>query len=272
MARFTWVAGSVRSVIDGQDRQGPGAIGAAAVGLVYDSTTRLLERTGPAIHLNGTLSTSIVRADDIEATRSAPPAPVEAGPDRPLRIAWAGRIAAEKGLDDLLDAVAILRDRGRVICLDVVGDGPERENLLARASDLGLTGQVRWLGFIGDRSAYFASLRGADLFVLPSHAEGMPKVLVEAMAAGLPVVATPVGAVAGVLGDGRLGRLAPVGRPDRLADAIAALADDPVARATLREQGLAHAEAHTADAQAERLIAWMRRTFPALPWLDGPDA
>ena len=104
--------------------------------------------------------------------------------------------------------------------------------------------------------------------MLPSHAEGMPKVLVEAMAAGLPVVATTIGAVPAVLDHGNRGRLVPAGAPTRLADAIAGLLDDPPARSLLRERGLDFAASHTAEAQARRLVGWMRQTFPALPWPD----
>jgi glycosyltransferase involved in cell wall biosynthesis len=94
------------------------------------------------------------------------------------------------------------------------------------------------------------------------------------MAAGLPVVATDVGAVASLVGSGR-GRLVPAARPEALTAAIGALADDGAARSTLRAAGLAFAADHTVEAQARRLVAWLRTTFPALRW-DGaggtPDA
>ncbi len=284
--RFTWVAGSVRAVVGGQERPAVSRLAAAAAGILYDGTTRILERTGPAIHLDEEMFTSVVTRAEIEATRlrghavralvvapgSLRGEPADAGGDRPaerVRIAWAGRVAEEKGLDDLLAALARLDEAGLPATLDVVGDGPARPALEAAAARLGVADRVRWHGYVGDRAAYLDALRGADLFALPSHAEGVPKVVIEAMAAGLPVVATRVGAVGAVLDGGVRGRLVPPGDPDALAGAIADLAADPLARATLRQRGLDYAAAHTAEAQAERLVGWMRRTFPDLPWPGG---
>lgn len=296
--RFTWVAGSVRAVVGGQERPVAARLAAGAAGILYDGTTRILERTGPAIHLDEEMFTSVVTRAEVEATRlrghavrpafgaetsglagtgleSAGARPGTTGggaaPDR-LRIAWAGRVVEEKGLGDLLAALVRLDEAGLAADLDVVGDGPARQALEGEAARLGVADRVRWHGYVGDRAAYLDALRVADLFVLPSHAEGVPKVVIEAMAAGLPVVATRVGAVPAVLDQGARGRLVPPGEPGRLADAIAELASDPLARATLRQRGLDYAAAHTAEAQAERLVAWMRRTFPDLAWPVGASA
>jgi glycosyltransferase involved in cell wall biosynthesis len=261
VARFTWIAGSAREVVGGQGRRGITGLAATAGAIVYDATTRALAATGPAIRLDDRLFTSVVTAAEVEATRARPAPPAAHG----LRVAWAGRMSAEKGVDDLLDATAALVAAGRDVRLDLLGDGPARPALEARAAGLGLDGRVRWRGYVGDRVAYLDRLRDADLFVLPSRAEGVPKVVVEAMAAGLPVVATDVGAVASVVGGGR-GRLVPPARPEALTAAIGALADDDAARASLRAAGLAFAADHTVEAQAGRLVAWLRTAFPTLPW------
>jgi phosphatidyl-myo-inositol dimannoside synthase len=260
--RFTWVAGSARDVVSAQHRGGAAGLAATAGAIVYDATTRALEATGPSIRLDDRLFTSVVTAAEVEATR-ARPAPNASGDG--LRVAWAGRMTADKGVDDLLDATAALVAAGRDVRLDLLGDGPARPALEAHAAGLALDGRVRWQGYVGDRAAYLDGLRDADLFVLPSRAEGVPKVVVEAMAAGVPVVATDVGAVASLVGSGR-GRLVPPARPEALGAAIAALADDHEARAALRAEGLAFAADHTVEAQAARLVAWMRTTFPELPW------
>lgn len=260
--RFTWVAGSVRDVVRGQPgRSTMTAPIAWATAVAYDATTRLLERTGPAVRLDERLFTSVVRREEL-----GPGPGRDRSADGPCRLVWAGRIAPEKGLDDLLRAMTDLVAVGRDVRLDVVGDGPTRPALERDAAARGLDGRVRWLGYIGDRGAYLDALRAADLFVLSSRAEGLPKVVVEAMAAGVPVVATRVGAVPALLDDGRRGRLVPPGDPAALAAAIGDLADDPATRAELSQAGLAFAAAHTAEAQAARLVDWLRQTFPALPW------
>ena len=182
------------------------------------------------------------------------------------RIAWAGRIVADKGLPDLFEAIAALRAEGIDATLDVIGDGPDRPALEDRARRLELDGAIRWTGYVGSRELYLARLRAADLFVLPSRAEGVPKVLVEAMAAGLPIVATTVGAVTGLLDAGRLGHIVPPGDVRALTDAIRRLQADPRERIRLRIAGLDFAGAHTIDAQAAHLVDWLRATFPRLPW------
>lgn len=264
--RFTWVAGSVGDVARGQAR--PGLSGAAArlAGFVYDGTTRLLERSGPWIRLNEDLFTSVVTLGDVEETRSIVVEAAAPTRDRPLHIVWAGRMAAEKGLEDLLAAIASLDAAGVPATLSLVGDGPIRTTLLREASDSGLDGRIRWHGYLADRSAYLDALRSADIFALPSRAEGAPKVVVEAMAAGLPVVATRVGAVPALLGGGTRGRLVQPHSPDALAGAIASLAVDGAERRRLRAAGLDFAAAHTAEAQADRLVRWMRQSFPDLSW------
>ncbi len=279
VARFTWVAGSVRSVV----RSRPGSraqralAGTAAVG--YDSVTRWLERTGPSIRLSADLFTSVVTSAEVEATRvRMRRAEVgREGPSRhasdPFRVAWAGRVAPEKGLADLLAAVAILRRGGLDVRLDLVGDGPARASIEGIVASLELTETVRWHGYVADRETYLGILRDAELFVLPSHAEGLPKVVVEAMAAGLPVVASRIGAVPELLDHGSRGRLVGPEDPSGLADAIAGLAADPTERTRLAEVGLAWAAEHTMEAQAGRLVDWLRTTFPELDWpvVDGSD-
>jgi glycosyltransferase involved in cell wall biosynthesis len=268
--RFTWVAGSVREVVAGQPGSRVWRLSAGLLALGYDAVTGILERTGPAIRLDAELFTSTIRLTDIAATRARRrPRPEPAG--GALRVVWAGRIRPDKGLDDLLRALGSLVASGRLITLDVVGDGPEVARMQALAGAVGLAdGTVRWHGYVGAREPYLELLRAADVFVLPSRAEGLPKVIVEAMAAGTAVVATSVGAVASIVGTDR-GRLVRPGRPDLIAAAVAELQDDPDQRARFATAGLAFAADHTTEAQADRLVAWLRATYPALPWPTGAD-
>ena len=100
----------------------------------------------------------------------------------------------------------------------VVGDGTERPNVQRRANDLRI-GEGR-LQFLGSRSDIHALLAAADFFVLPSDVEGLPMAVLEAMAHGLPVVATAVGGIPEVITDGREGLLVPPGDAAALARAI----------------------------------------------------
>jgi glycosyltransferase involved in cell wall biosynthesis len=126
--------------------------------------------------------------------------------------------------------------------------------------------RVEDYGYVGNRAFYADLLRACDVLVQPSRAEGVSKVLVEAMAAGLPIVATDAGATPEVLGHGERGVLVPVGEPAALGGAIVALLADTARMDELRERGLAWAEAHTAETQAGRLVGWLRSNFPTLPW------
>ena len=262
---FTWVAGSARAVVRGQRRSGPAGLVAGMVAAGYDAVTGLLRRAGPAIQLDESLFTSVVTSEDVTTTRRRPPS--DTGNTGALRLAWAGRMTADKGLDDLLAALALVRAGGLPATLDLVGDGPHRARLEERADELALNGAVRWHGYVGRRDVYLDLLRGADVFVLPSRAEGVPKTIVEAMAAGLPVVANAVGSIPALLDHGRLGMLVQPDDPRALATAISALGGDVVGRGRLRTAGLEFAAAHTIEDQAGRVVEWMQRTFPDLPWL-----
>jgi glycosyltransferase involved in cell wall biosynthesis len=126
---------------------------------------------------------------------------------------YTGRLAREKGVDLLLDAWARSASRGPRATLVVVGDGPERAALEGHARQLGIAGDVRFAGAAEDVASW---LRAADAFALPSREEGLSVSLLEAMACGLPIVATDVGGTAEAAGAGALvtpaGDVAALGR------------------------------------------------------------
>ena len=164
------------------------------------------------------------------------------GPE--FRLGWVGRLTHEKGADVLVEALA----RVPSVALSVVGDGADRPVLEARASALGLADRVTWHGRLPDAGR----LAGAfDLFVLSSRTEGTPIVLFEAIAAGVPVVATAVGGVPDVVGPGEAW-LVPPENPAALASAIEEARRDP-------------AEAARRAAAARRKL---ERDFGLAPWLD----
>lgn len=146
----------------------------------------------------------------------------------PEYFLFVGRVAANKGLPDLLEAIAALPPAVRLPLVIMGADWGERAGLAERARRLGIDASVRWLGHVPDRPAYCAVLRGARALVLPSEWEAYGFVLIEAMAAGVPVVATSVGAVPEVLDEGRRGRLVPYGQPAAIVGALRSVIDDPV--------------------------------------------
>lgn len=133
------------------------------------------------------------------------------------RAVFVGRLAAEKGLDTLIRAWPIVRREHPTATLTLIGEGPERPALEAEAARLGLAGAV---ALPGSSEAPTQQLRAADLFVLPSREEGMSIALLEAMALGMPLVASAVKGNRRLVSDFKHGRLAPPDDPDRLARTI----------------------------------------------------
>jgi len=139
-------------------------------------------------------------------------------------VVTTGRLHANKGLDDLIEAWPAVLVQHPEARLWIVGEGPHRSALEARMSRLGLYGRVALAGAF---DAVDDFLTAADLFVLPSLEEGMSLALLEAMAAGLPVVATDIPGNRQLVADGRQGVLVPPGSPPRLAAALRRLLDQP---------------------------------------------
>jgi glycosyltransferase involved in cell wall biosynthesis len=136
-----------------------------------------------------------------------------------------GRLSREKGHSVLMLAFKILlKSRpAESTRLVVVGDGPERRALLAAAESAGIADRVIFAGQVDDVRHYY---KIADVMALPSYTEGSPNVLLEAMAAGVPIVATAVGGVPEIVTDGESALLTPAGDAPSLAAAISALLDD----------------------------------------------
>ena len=153
-----------------------------------------------------------------------------------LRLVFVGRLTPIKGLRILLEAFARSLERRPDLHLTLIGDGEDRAHLEALAAPLGAT-----VVFAGYRSQGEIAmlLSEADAFVLPSFSEGLPVVLMEAMAAGKPVIATRVGGVSELVEDGISGFLVPPGDVESLAQSICQIADDPDLRKRMGEAGRA---------------------------------
>jgi glycosyltransferase involved in cell wall biosynthesis len=134
------------------------------------------------------------------------------------------RLSPEKDIATLLGAVALAAREHPPLRLEIAGDGPLRAELEAEASALGIADRVTFLGEVGDVPAL---LWRASLLALSSRTEGIALTLLEAMARGLPVVATAVGGNPEVVEDGRTGLLVPPGDSQALARAIVELIGDP---------------------------------------------
>ncbi|MBI3827526.1 MAG: glycosyltransferase [Candidatus Rokubacteria bacterium] len=163
-----------------------------------------------------------------------------------------GRLVPVKGFDVLIAALPRVRREVDVSgLLLLVGDGPGQAGLEASARGLGVGEMVRFTGATAEVALHLAA---ADVLVAPSRNEGMGRVLVEAMALGLPVVGSAVGGVPIVLDHGRAGRLVPAGDRDALAAVLIELARDPRLRANLGAAGRTQAEAFSADTMATRMV------------------
>ncbi len=161
-----------------------------------------------------------------------------------------------KGHADLLAALAVVLQRAPAARLLVVGDGVERAPLEARANALGVGGAVR---FLGVRSDVTAVLAAADVYVHPSLFEALPTSILEAMAVGLPVVATNVGGVPELVADGRTGLLVPPASAHALAGAMLTLLD-PALRTAFGAAGRRWAESEgSAQVWLDRIEALYRR-------------
>jgi len=170
-------------------------------------------------------------------------------PSDGFRLGWVGRVSPEKGPDVMLQALALLGDTA--VRLSMLGDGPERDRLQRRGEALGVAARMTWHGTVVEAASLF---RAFDVFVLSSRTEGTPMALFEAMAAGVPIVATAVGGVPQVVSSAEA-ILVPPDDPTRLAAAI---------RETLRDPGAARDRARAARCRLER-------EFAVQPWLERYD-
>ncbi len=164
-----------------------------------------------------------------------------------------------KGHEDLLDAMVQIRGHWQALYtwqLLIVGDGPEYDRLAAKIAARGLDDSVRLVGNQENVQEWLACF---DIFVLPSYGnEGVPQGIMQAMACGLPVVSTPVGAIAEAVDDGRSGILIPTRNPAALAEGLAGLMLDPDKRVAMGRAG--HAIA-TAQFGIDVMVDKMERVF-----------
>lgn len=152
------------------------------------------------------------------------------------KLLYVGRLAAEKGLPVLFESLRQLKQRNYDFELTLVGDGAERRDLEELARRAGIPERVVFAGFAGQEEVA-EHLRQSDVFILPSFAEGVPVSLMEAMACGVPVIATYVGGIVELIEPGVTGLLVPPSDAAALRDAIARYLDDHALRDRVSRQG-----------------------------------
>jgi glycosyltransferase involved in cell wall biosynthesis len=184
-----------------------------------------------------------VAIDDLEHAPSS-----NAAARRSPTVLTLARLAPQKGLPYLLRAAAMLPGVSFVIA----GEGAERASLEREARDLGVSDRVTFVGFRTDTAALLAE---ADILVLPSVNEGLPLAVLEAMAAGRPVVATAVGGTPEIVHDRETGLLVPPADPGALARAIGELLADPPLARRLAEAGRALVRSRLSSAATARGVA-----------------
>ena len=182
-----------------------------------------------------------------------------AGATASTSLVCVGRLGEQKGHLLLLDAMRRVFDRGHRFSLVLAGDGELRAAVEARVRELGLQGHVRITGWIGSEEVR-RELLAARALVLPSFAEGLPVVIMEAMALRRPVVTTYVAGIPELVQHGRTGWLVPAGDEEALADAmVACLGASAEALAAMGANGRERVlERHDADREAGKLAALFR--------------
>jgi glycosyltransferase involved in cell wall biosynthesis len=188
----------------------------------------------------------------VECVPNAVPLPAVVSPRSPTRIAFVGRLTPEKGAWDLLEAIALLRSWHPPVRLELAGDG-DADALAQHAHALGIGDRILIRGWCPaiERERL---LERSGLFVLPSHAEGLPMSLLEAMGAGCTVVATSVGGIPDLVHDGVNGMLVPPRDPVALAAAITRALSRPAHAGRLAHAARATvARAHSPALAVQRL-------------------
>ncbi|MFB6185793.1 MAG: glycosyltransferase family 4 protein [Halobacteriaceae archaeon] len=164
----------------------------------------------------------------------------------PTEVVYFGRLSEHKNVDWLLEAIEkASTDLDRPIDTTIIGDGPERDRLEARADELGVSDYVSFEGFIEDDDDVIARIQASKIFVLPSIREGFPNTILEANACGVPsiVVEAPENGSTAVVEDGITGRIVDP-KPAAIADAITETLSDDELRKRLSKGAREYGEAH----------------------------
>ena len=174
-------------------------------------------------------------------------------------ILFVGRLSEEKGVNVLIDSLALLKSQHIKFKLTILGDGPSRENLEQQINRLQLNDSVELLGYV-DQVTIREHLSMTDIFILPSFAEGIPVSLMEAMATGVPVITTHVGGISELVIDQQTGLLCYPSDPIGLANAIKTYISDASFKQEVISRSRMHVEtAFNVDQQIDKLAKLLRQ-------------
>ena len=175
-----------------------------------------------------------------------------------VRILFVGRLSREKGLTYLVDALTLTRPN---VCLDIVGDGGEGASLQAQVMGRGLQERVTFCGYVPMGERLWQHYEKADIFVLPSLSEAQGKVILEAQARSVPVIASKVGGIPTLIQDRSNGLLVRAGSPQALAAAIEEIIADVPLREHIINAGLMTARRFTMEEVTEEQIRLLNEHF-----------
>lgn len=191
--------------------------------------------------------TSVLRDEQIARARAA----VRQGIDGKVRVLFVGRLSKSKNVDVLLEAVAAAKSNGTRFECTIVGDGPERAALQARAAQLGLNGRARFVGGVSFERVleYYEQ---SDVLALVSDLEGWPKAVAEGMAFGLVCIGSDRGMIPQMLGDGR-GLVVPPRDARALASELELVAADPARSVAMAQRAAAWSQQHSLEGLRDAL-------------------
>lgn len=192
---------------------------------------------------------------DIEKFNGAKPLDLGSPADH-FKALMAGRLAKGKGFEELIQAAKKVLEQNKQVSFVIAGEGELEKSIKRTIHDNGLQDHFLLLGYRDDLCRVMKSV---DLFVLPSHAEGTPRVITEAMAAGLPIIATNVGGIPEQVEDRKNGLLIEPKRPDQLANAILGLMDDRELRLQMGREGYKKAQRFSRDKMLKDVDALYER-------------
>ncbi len=211
-------------------------------------------------HLYMLLST-IVKSSDITQEEGK----IQRDSKDALNLLIVCRVHPQKGLEYLLEAINKVMEFGINVKLTIVGPlqhGNYEGFLRERISHLGLSEQVNFIGSIGDREKLKEFYKNADIFVLPSLSEGSPKVIPEAMACGLPIIATNIASIPDLIQDGVDGILVEPRDVDGLTNALLKLVNDPALRLRIGKAALEKVKELTLEVRIERFANIIKSAIP----------